>query len=142
MIYDKDCQFMHKLGESKKQATISPSSCEAEYKSQYEGGKDLICTERLLKDVNINFHLPLQPYGNNQGAISLAKNPQVNERTKHFDTTCHWNQERLADNTLKIDYAPTQNMPSYGLTKSLPRPGHQRFLQNLGLVYVMSEGSS
>ncbi|MBW0478117.1 hypothetical protein O181_017832 [Austropuccinia psidii MF-1] len=75
---------------SKKHSTISTFSCEAKYKAQFEGGKDLIWTALLLQDLRMNVNYPLQLNGDNQGAIVLAKNPQINKRTKHFNTIFHW----------------------------------------------------
>ncbi|MBW0589442.1 hypothetical protein O181_129157 [Austropuccinia psidii MF-1] len=60
---------------SRKQNTISTSSCKAEYKAQYEGAKDLVWSARLLEELKISVPKPLQLFGDNQGAISLAKNP-------------------------------------------------------------------
>ncbi|MBW0593706.1 hypothetical protein O181_133421, partial [Austropuccinia psidii MF-1] len=112
---------------SKKQSTISTSSCEAEYKAQFEGGKDLIWTALLLQDLRMTVNYPLQLNGDSQGAIALAKNPQVNERTKHFDTIFHWIQEMIMKRKINITYVPTQQMPADGLTKALSRPSHERF---------------
>ncbi|MBW0557062.1 hypothetical protein O181_096777 [Austropuccinia psidii MF-1] len=127
---------------SKKQSTVSTSSCEAEYKAQYEGCKDLLWSARLLEDLKIPVPRPLQLFGDNQGAISLAKNPQVNERSKHFDVIFHWIQEKTDDGTLKVNYIATQEMLADGLTKALARPSHLKFLRNVGLQEVMSEGGS
>ncbi|MBW0507786.1 hypothetical protein O181_047501 [Austropuccinia psidii MF-1] len=38
---------------SKKQSTVSTSSCEAEYKAQYEGDKELLWSARLLTRANL-----------------------------------------------------------------------------------------
>ncbi|MBW0467754.1 hypothetical protein O181_007469 [Austropuccinia psidii MF-1] len=56
----------------KKQSMILTSSCEAEYKTQLESGKDLIWTEILLQDLKISITYPLQLNGDNQGAVALA----------------------------------------------------------------------
>ncbi|MBW0544101.1 hypothetical protein O181_083816 [Austropuccinia psidii MF-1] len=119
---------------SKEQSTISTSSCEAKYKAQLEGGKDLIWTALLLQDLRMTVNYPLQLNGDNQGAIALAKNPQVNERTKHFDTIFHWIQEMIMKRKINITYVPTQQMPADGLTKALSRPAHERFVRSLGLL--------
>ncbi|MBW0539072.1 hypothetical protein O181_078787 [Austropuccinia psidii MF-1] len=127
---------------TKKQTTVSTSSCEAEYKAQYEGGKDLLWSARLLEDLRVAVPKPLQLFGDNQGAISLAQNPQVNERSKHFDVIFHWIQEKTEDETLKVNYVATQEMLADGLTKALARPSHLTFLKKIGLIEVMSEGGS
>ncbi|MBW0591454.1 hypothetical protein O181_131169 [Austropuccinia psidii MF-1] len=119
---------------SRKQNTVSTSSCEVEYKGQYEGAKELLWLARLLVELGISVPMPLQLFGDNQGAMSLAKNPQVNKRSKHFDVIFHWIQEKTANNTVKVDYIATQEMLADGLTKALARPSHATFLKNIGLV--------
>ncbi|MBW0520642.1 hypothetical protein O181_060357 [Austropuccinia psidii MF-1] len=125
---------------TKKQTTMSTSSCEAEYRARYEGGKDLLWLDRLLEDLKISVLKPLKLFGDNQGAISLAKNPQVNERSKHFDVIFHWIQEKTEDRTLELNYIAAQEMLADGLTKALAHPLHLKFLKNVGLIEVMSEG--
>ncbi|MBW0499102.1 hypothetical protein O181_038817 [Austropuccinia psidii MF-1] len=44
---------------SKNHSMISTSSCEAKYKAQFEGGKDLIWTALLLQDLRMNVNYPL-----------------------------------------------------------------------------------
>ncbi|MBW0585533.1 hypothetical protein O181_125248 [Austropuccinia psidii MF-1] len=127
---------------SKKQTTVSTSSCEAECRAQYKGCKDLLWSARLLEDLKILVLRPLQLFGDNQGAISFAKNPQVNERSKHFNVIFHWIQENTEDRTLKVNYIATQEMLADGLTKALACPSHLNFLKNVGLLEVMSEGWS
>ncbi|MBW0528668.1 hypothetical protein O181_068383 [Austropuccinia psidii MF-1] len=90
-----------------------------EYKAQYEGAKELLWLARLLEERGTSVPKPLQLFRDNQGAISLAKNPQVNKRSKHFDFIFHWIQEKTANNTLKVDYIATQKMLADGLTKVL-----------------------
>ncbi|MBW0533508.1 hypothetical protein O181_073223 [Austropuccinia psidii MF-1] len=48
---------------SRKQNTVSTSSCEAEYKAQYEGAKDLLWSARLLEELGISVAKPLQLFG-------------------------------------------------------------------------------
>ncbi|MBW0524546.1 hypothetical protein O181_064261 [Austropuccinia psidii MF-1] len=119
---------------SKKQSTISTSSCEAKYKAQFEGGKDFLWTALLLEDLRININYPLQLNGDNQGAIALAKNPQINKQTKHFNTIFHWIQEMMMKKKINIMYIPMQQIPADRLNKALPRPAHEKFVRSLGLL--------
>ncbi|MBW0488890.1 hypothetical protein O181_028605 [Austropuccinia psidii MF-1] len=138
--------FMTKVGDScitwksRKQSTVSTSSCEAEYKAQYEGGKEAIWTGVLLKDLGVNVVYPLEICADNQGAIALASNSQITDRNKHFDMIFYWTQEQIKENKLQLSYIPSQTMPADGLTKSLAKPAHLRFVTNLGLMNPKSEG--
>ncbi|MBW0571804.1 hypothetical protein O181_111519 [Austropuccinia psidii MF-1] len=87
--------FMTKVGDScitwksRKQSTVSTSSCEAEYKAQYERGKEAISTGILLKDLGIDIVYPLEVCADNQGAIAPAGNSQITNRNKHFVIIFH-----------------------------------------------------
>ncbi|MBW0483319.1 hypothetical protein O181_023034 [Austropuccinia psidii MF-1] len=138
--------FMKKVGDScitwksRKQSTASISSCKAEYKDQYEGGKEAIWTGILLKNLGVNIAYPLEICADNQGEIALAGNSQITNQNKHFDTIFHWTQEQIKKNKLRLSYIPSPEMPSDGLTKALAKPAHLIFVTNLGLVNPKSEG--
>ncbi|MBW0496166.1 hypothetical protein O181_035881 [Austropuccinia psidii MF-1] len=138
--------FMMKVGDfcitwkSKKQSTVSTLSCEAEYKAQYEGGKEEIWTGILLKDLGVVIVYTLEVCADNQGANALAGNSQITDRNKHFDIIFHWTQEQIRKNKLRLSYIPSQEMPADGLTKALVKPAHLRFATNLGLVDPKSGG--
>jgi len=64
---------------------------------------------------------------NNQGAITLTKNPHLYERSKHIDVYYHYIRDLAEKGKLIIKYIPTINMPTNGLTKPLARTAFERF---------------
>lgn len=72
-------------------------------------------------------------YGDNQGAISLAKNPQFHARTKHIDIQHHFVREKQEEGLVDIRYINSAEQVADGLTKALPRDAFQRFRIALGL---------
>lgn len=89
---------------SKRQPTVSLSTCEAEYVAQTQATKEAIWLRSLLHDkeepsATINF-------GDNQGAIALAKNPQFHARTKHIAIQHHFVREQQAIGTVDLNYVP------------------------------------
>ncbi|CAL3968521.1 unnamed protein product [Diplocarpon coronariae] len=55
----------------------------------------------------------------NTGAIALAKNPHLHERSKHIDIAYHFIRDLVAKNKLSITYVPTDRMVADGFTKPL-----------------------
>jgi hypothetical protein len=46
----------------------------------------------------------------NQGAISLTKNPTHHARTKHIDVQHHFVRERVENGEVRFEYCPTEHM--------------------------------
>jgi hypothetical protein len=47
-----------------------------------------------------------------------------------------WLKQEYAKGNLQVTYLKTSEMPADGLTKALPRQGHERFLAHLNLHYI------
>jgi hypothetical protein len=57
----------------------------------------------------------------NQGAISLKKNPTQHARTKHIDVQHHFVQKRVENGEITFEYYSIENMMVDVLTKALPK---------------------
>jgi hypothetical protein len=116
--------------------TIALSTCEAEYVGQKNAAKEAIWLQRFLKQINPSQDPGLGAtiiYGDNQGAIALAKNASYHGRTKHFDTDIHFIQECVADGRIDLRYIPTTHQVADGLTKPLCRDKFEAFRQAVGV---------
>jgi hypothetical protein len=123
---------------SKRQATVSLSSCEAEYIGQTNATKEAIWLKRFLAQVNFDkFGPPVATiiYCDNQGAMALAKNPQFHGRTKHIETHHHFVREKVASGEVQLEYTPTETQVADGLTKALCRDKFQAFRKAIGVGY-------
>jgi predicted lipase len=69
----------------------------------------------------------------NQGAISLTKNPTQHARTKHIDVQHHFVQERVENGKITFEYCSTKDMVADVLTKALPRERHNKLISMFGL---------
>jgi len=72
-------------------------------------------------------------YGDNQGAIALAKNPQFHARSKHINIQHHYVREKVEDNTIRLEYIPTEEQVANGLTKALGKDKFDKFRLALGV---------
>jgi hypothetical protein len=57
----------------------------------------------------------------NQGAISLTKNPTQHAQTKHIDVQHHFVRERVENGEVKLEYCSTKDMVAKVLTTALSK---------------------
>lgn len=118
---------------SKRQPTVALSTCEAEYSGQTQAAKEAIWLKSLLSQLtgDDQYLKSVVIYGDNQGAIALAKNPRFHARTKHIDIQTHYIRDSIATKQVALEYVPTENQIADGLTKPLPRDAFQAFRKAL-----------
>ena len=72
-------------------------------------------------------------YCDNQGAITLAKNPESHARSKHIDIQWHYQREKIEDGSVEFKFIPTEQQIADGLTKALTKEKFFIFRRALGL---------
>ena len=72
-------------------------------------------------------------FGDNQGAMKLAENPQFHNCTKHINIRYHFIRDTLAAGEIVLQYLPTADMVADIMTKPLPREKHEKHSGALGL---------
>ena len=72
--------------------------------------------------------------GDNQGAIALAKNPHLTERSKHIDISYHYVRDLQEKNRVDLKYVPTNEMVADGLSKPLLTTLFNSFMKQIGMV--------
>ncbi|PLW35354.1 hypothetical protein PCASD_15517 [Puccinia coronata f. sp. avenae] len=82
---------------SRKQATVSLLSTEAEYKALSDSCKEGIWLRNILTELCLRPREALPLHFDNEGAKALANNPEHHSRTKHIDARYH-----LFRNALRI----------------------------------------
>jgi hypothetical protein len=95
--------------------------------------KEMIWLQYLLKDLGISKYAPTILFGDNQGAISLAKNPTHHAKTKHVDVQLHFIRDHVEKGTINIEYCPTNDMLADIMTKGLARDRHERLMGMMGM---------
>ena len=109
---------------SKKQASISLSTAEAEYIAAGSCCTQLLWMKQMLLDFGMVVD-SLTVFCDNTSAINISKNPVQHSRTKHIDIRYHFIRELVEDRTISIEYVDTLNQLADIFTKPLDS---QRFL--------------
>ena len=118
---------------SKKQSTMVLSTTEAEYIAFVQAAKESIWIQGLLKELGFTALNSNLIYGDNQGSIALADNPEYHARTKHIDIQYHFIRECVQSNKIDFKYCPTADMVADRMTKGLPKERHMDLLMKMGV---------
>jgi hypothetical protein len=89
---------------ARKQATVSRSSTEAEYKAIADVTTELIWVQALLKELGVILRQRPCLWCDNLGATYLSANPIFHAITKHIEIDYHFVRERVARKLLDIRF--------------------------------------
>lgn len=78
---------------ARKQATVSRSSTEAEYKSLTNATAELIWVQKPLTELQISHSPVARLWCDNLGATYLSANPMFYARTKHIEIDFHFERK-------------------------------------------------
>jgi histone deacetylase 1/2 len=118
---------------ARKQATVSRSSTEAEYKSLANATAELIWVEALVRELGVSLKERPCLWCDNLGATYLSVNHIFHARTKHIEIDHHFVRERVADRLLDIRFISTKDQVADGFTKVLAVNDLAKFRRNLNL---------
>jgi hypothetical protein len=110
---------------ARKQATISRSSTEAEYKFVTNATAELIWVWSLLHELSISQDKLLVLWCNNIGATYLSSHPVFHAHTKYIEVDYHFVRERLAQKLLQIKFIFSKDQLADIFMKLLPLPSFE-----------------
>ena len=124
---------------SKKQAAVALSTSEAEYVALSSVTQEAVWLRKLLtSDLQVTSQEPTMIMEDNQGAISIVKNPVAHSRTKHIDIRYHYIREAVQEGIVNLCYCPTEQMIADLLTKPLARERFKMLRDAMGMVELPS----
>jgi len=103
---------------SRKQASISLSTAEAEYIAAGSCCTQLLWMKKLLCDYGFTQDTMVIHY-DNTSAINISKNPVQHSRTKHIDIRHHFIHDLVESSEVAFMFIPTENQLVDILTKPL-----------------------
>ena len=118
------------------QSTVSTSTTESEYMALSDAVKELKYLSQFIQEAYLMENQSLEPIfvgTDNQGALSLGKNPIHHQRTKHIDIRYHTLRNAVSEGLIDLNYVNTDDMPADFLTKALPKEKHRRCMDLTGM---------
>jgi hypothetical protein len=104
---------------SKSKKSVSLSSSEAEFYAMSETAKEIKFVYQVLQSMGIEVRLPIIIRVDNIGAIFMAENMAVSQRTKHIDTRARFINEFVEDEFLRIIFVRSADNDADLYTKNL-----------------------
>ena len=120
---------------SRKQASCTSNTTEAEYLAASSTTKEIIWHRRLLTSLGKTPTSPTPLFTDNQSALRLIKNPEFHRRTKHNDVQYHVIREAFLANLLP-SFVSSHDQLADIFTKALPKETFQRLRHQLGICSV------
>ena len=83
------------------------STCEAEYMALSATCQEVTYLSRLTNEMILHEMDSAIIKNDNQGALSLVKNPVQHPKSKHIDIRYHFIREHYRDGKIRLDYVPS-----------------------------------
>jgi hypothetical protein len=116
---------------SKRQAIVSRSSVEAEYRGVANVATECCWLRNLLRELHVPMHKASIIFCDNVSAVYLAQNPVHHRRTKHVELDIHFVREKTALGQLRVLHVPTKHQFADIMTKGLPTALFKDFRDSL-----------
>ncbi|XP_071685349.1 uncharacterized protein [Lolium perenne] len=121
---------------SKRQATVSRSSAEAEYRAVANAVADCVWLRQLLGELSCPVSKATVVFCDNVSAVYMSTNPVHHRRTKHIELDIHFVREKVALGELRVVHIPTTQQLADVMTKGLPAASFQSFRSSLCVLPV------
>jgi hypothetical protein len=112
---------------SKRQATVSRSSAEAEYRAVANAVADCVWLRQLLDELGASVPKATVVFCDNISAVYMSTNPVHHRRTKHIELDIHFVHEKVALGDFRVVHVPTTQQLADIMTTGLPAPSFQTF---------------
>jgi hypothetical protein len=119
---------------SNKQARVSKSSTESEYRAMSTACSEIVWLRWLLAELGFSQSDSTPLHADNTSAIQIAANPVYHERTKHIEVDCHSIREALDNRVISLPHVSTTLQIADVFTKAMTRQRHQFLVGKLMLL--------
>ena len=125
--------------QSRKQKSVSLSSCEAELQASCQATKELIWLRKLLNSLDVAQEDGTALLVDNQSTIKLIMNPVLHQRSKHINIQYKFISQQQQLGNVSVKFVPSHDQMADILTKAL---SHDTFKRLRGLLMDWSSSSN
>jgi hypothetical protein len=119
---------------SRKQSVTALSTMEAEYIALSEATREARWLRNLFGELGFAQALLTKILGDNEGSITISKNPQFHKQAKHYEVQVHSVREQVRKERIIIESCRTQHQTADVLTKPLSWAKHKQHVVKMGLA--------
>jgi hypothetical protein len=105
---------------SKRQATVSRSSAEAEYRAVAHVVAECCWLRQLLQELHRPLRTTTVVFCDNVSAVYMDSNPVQHRRTKHIEIDIHFVREKVSLGQIRVLHVPSSHQFADIMTKGLP----------------------
>jgi hypothetical protein len=125
---------------ARKQAIVSRSSIESDYKALANATLEITWIQTLLYELKNSCSPTSKIWCDNIGAKYLSSNLVFHGRTKHIEMDYHFVRERVSMKLLEIDFGSTRDQVADGFTKTFSSASIRELQIESQLAKVLIEG--
>jgi hypothetical protein len=115
----------------KKQNTVALSSTEAELYGESSAAQDVMFETNMLDEMLGKAVRPSIVYGDNMGAIFLARNLAVGQRTKHIDIRTRFITNLVESKQIEMEHVRSESNPADAASKNCKEATHVKHAANI-----------
>ena len=104
---------------SRRQKTVSLSSCESEYVAATEATREAVWIRAFLEELEFKQTHPTVIQSDSQSALQLISNPVFHDKTKHIQARMHFVRERASAGEVYFEKVHTSQNVADALTKGV-----------------------
>ncbi|KAI3702758.1 hypothetical protein L6452_28510 [Arctium lappa] len=122
---------------SSKQSVVAQSTTESEYVAASEAAKEAAWMKKFIDELGVvpSIQDPLEIFCDNEGAISLAKEPRSHQRTRHIHRRFNYIHDEVGNGDICIRKVHTDHNLADPFTKPLSQAKHEGHARGIGLRY-------
>lgn len=122
---------------SKKHATVTLSSIEAEYIAAAAASCQAIWIQRILEYMHLVQEHPITIFCANSSAIAMTKNPLFHARSKYIEICHHFIRDLVQNGTMELQFFPTSKKVVDIFTKALTTSSFTTLKTQLSLIPIV-----
>jgi hypothetical protein len=119
---------------SKRQAAVSRSSAEAEYRAVANAVAEASWLRQLLMELHATLRRATIVFCDNISTVYMSSNPVQHQHTKHIEIDLHFVCDQVALGQVKVLHVPTSSQYADIFTKGLPSSVFTEFRSSLNIV--------